>query len=536
MKNIINRIKDKFYKQKNVILVSIDTLRYDCVGYQKNKEELIKYDVLKFLETPNLDNIAKKSVCFTNAISVSTYTTSSHASILTGLYPPKHGVRAFYDTKLSKNVSSLAEIFRKEGYITVFSTDIMELFEPLDLTRGFSHIFTKQDRELYEFLDENKDKKIFLFVHFFDVHDPYMFSDYEMYQGYNSDYYDMINFLCDKYNIELDIPKDKPYEHWNYVVHKIEKNMDTFLPFYIKGVTKFDKGRFKEFMNYINKEYIDSSMLIILSDHGEGKSSEENRNLFAHAGFPYENVIRVPLMIYYKGIDTRVVEDQVSIVDIFPTVLEKALNKKLGDIISYDIDGNNLLSDLCECSHKYVLGEIWGCNFYFHPTDQGFLTPGKNIDWRLDYRFVRSKDKKYVICGMRNKLYDESIFNLNNDEFVRYIYRQILGRMEDNEGFENCLKNLNSNSSTKEDLLNNFLGSKEYRDKNKIIMFDIGTDEEELNHINLLQSIIHIAESSKYIDSILDIEKMSIKSEKIFSDNKDEEKIKERLKTLGYLG
>ena len=104
---------------KNVVMISIDTLRYDCVGYQPDKRELIKHDVLKYLETPTLDSIAEKSLCFTQCISTSTYTTASHASIFTGLYPPGHGVRAFYDTKISDEVITVAEVLRKKGYRTI---------------------------------------------------------------------------------------------------------------------------------------------------------------------------------------------------------------------------------------------------------------------------------------------------------------------------------------------------------------------------------------------------------------------------------
>ncbi len=70
---------------KHIILISIDNLRFDCVGYQPDKRELARHDVLKHLETPNLDRIAEKGVCFTSCISTNTYTTASHASLFTGL-------------------------------------------------------------------------------------------------------------------------------------------------------------------------------------------------------------------------------------------------------------------------------------------------------------------------------------------------------------------------------------------------------------------------------------------------------------------
>src|SRR5208283_2580115 len=124
---------------KNIILISIDNLRFDCVGYQPDKKELIKYDVLRNLETPTLDLIAERSLCFTHCISTNTYTTAAHASMLTGLYPPGHGIRAFYEKKLSKDVYTLAEILKVFGYETVMMTDVASLFQPLELHRGYHH-------------------------------------------------------------------------------------------------------------------------------------------------------------------------------------------------------------------------------------------------------------------------------------------------------------------------------------------------------------------------------------------------------------
>lgn len=522
-----------------IILVSIDTLRFDCVGYQPNKDELRKYDVLKFLETPNLDEIAKKSICFTNAISVSTYTTSAHASILTGLYPPRHGIRAFYDTKLSENVLTLAEILKKEGYVTILSTDIIELFEPLGLTRGFSHIFTRRDKELYDLLEKNKDNKVFLFVHFFDVHEPYLLSDYEIYPGYNSDYYDMINFLYDKYNISMNSSGDRPYELWNHMRNNVEKNMETFLPFYIEGVSKFDKGRFREFMHHLNiNGYVDDSLLMIFSDHGEGRCNEEDINMFSHGGFPYDNVIRIPLMVYYDGIEPNTVNMQVSIVDIFPTILEKILNTTLEGTFSYNIDGKNLFS---KNGHDYVRGEVWGSDFNFYETDQGLRIPDTNLEWFPRYRFIRFENKKFIIIGMLDSFIDESIFNFRNYEFIRWLYRSVLGRVEDTHGFEYWLKNLDTNIFSKKDVINYFLQSIEYQNKKKFVIVDLENDRDELSFIDPLKDSICDVELSKYIDNILNFEKLTIRQEKIFDDHEKifytkeyEKKIKEKLKTLGY--
>ena len=161
---------------KNIILISIDNLRFDCAGYQPDKKELMKYGVLKDLETPTLDRIAEKSLCFTQCISTNSYTTSAHASILTGLYPPGHGVRGFYDKKLSRDVYTLAEVLKLFGYETAMMTDTSMLFRPLDIHRGFDHFFHIDEDPLLKLLEEKRDGRLFVFAHFYDVHDPFLLS------------------------------------------------------------------------------------------------------------------------------------------------------------------------------------------------------------------------------------------------------------------------------------------------------------------------------------------------------------------------
>jgi arylsulfatase A-like enzyme len=113
----------------NIVLICIDTLRFDCVGYQPDKKELREYNLEGLLKTPTLDGIAEKSLCFTNCFSTNTYTTAAHASVFTGLYPPRHGVRAFYNHKMDSGVKTLAETFREHGYETAMAIDVLELFD-----------------------------------------------------------------------------------------------------------------------------------------------------------------------------------------------------------------------------------------------------------------------------------------------------------------------------------------------------------------------------------------------------------------------
>ena len=67
----------------NIVLITIDTLRSDRVSsYGSN-----------LVDTPNIDSFASDGVLFSNAASTVPFTLPAHSSILTGLYPPGHGIR-----------------------------------------------------------------------------------------------------------------------------------------------------------------------------------------------------------------------------------------------------------------------------------------------------------------------------------------------------------------------------------------------------------------------------------------------------------
>lgn len=515
---------------KHVIMVSIDNLRFDCIGYQPNKKELIKYNLENILNTPTLDSIAEKSVCFTNAISTNTYTTSSHASIITGLYPPKHGLRAFHDI-LSDKVKTLAEIFKDQDYLTVLATDWLYAWKPYNLHRGFTYIFDRQDKELYKFLDSHKDDKVFLLIHYLDVHEPYMFAEQKISENYNDDYFDILNKLCKEYNIEYET-KEKAYDVWRMFCNKVNRDEKILFPLFVEGVNKFDNGRFKEFITYLkNSKYFDDSLIIIFSDHGEGRCLEEDICYFSHSGALYDNVVRIPLVIYDKNLKHRIIDTQISTVDIFSTIIDLCFFNNI--YIPYKIDGQSLISEINGNNHKDRLAysEVWR----YHSNDR-----------ILHQRSMRVGNKKYIIYSIPEIFQDPAILNISdNEEFIKKLYQCILGRNPDNDGLEHYLKNIYINNTSKKDTLNSFLESEEYKTK-RFAMFDLNNDPEELSPIDPTKNVLYMIEYFTYftyIKYILDLEKLAIRS--IFSDgkeqvkenfsNEDELKIKERLNNLGYL-
>lgn len=502
---------------EKVILVSIDNLRYDCVGYQPDRGELKKYGVLKYLETPTLDGIAEKSLCFTQCISTGTFTTSVHASILTGLYPPRHGVRPFYEKRLHNDVYTLAEILSLFGYETVLSTDIPQLFDPVNLNRGFNHFFFRNDEELYKFLTTSKDRKVFLFMHFFDVHEPFMFSEYEVYPDYNRDFYEVLDVLYRENNLELPpkVGANNVHMLWrNFNEHRGKRDVNILFPYYVRGVSKFDKGRFRYFIDKLKEiGYLEDSLLIIFSDHGEGRVYEDDLDYFGHSGGLYENVIRVPLILYAHGLGSRVITEPVSLIDIFPTLISLSINKKPADILPYETEGVILTSE----RREWTYSEAWQMD---EKTDSlSFISSSLLLQ-----RAIRTGNRKYILYGRPEFINRRNIENLSNNELVKGLYRSLLYRFESYDEYKKMIDLLN-NGYPRDELIKDFLNSKEYLSKVRVAIFDLNDDLKEryncspLNPSDLPQNI------SEYIGYIFKIEGDGVNTDDIFPPL-DKEKIR----------
>lgn len=494
---------------KNIILVSIDNLRYDCIGYQPDKRWLKRYDVLKYLETPTLDSIADRSLCFTQCISPGTFTTSVHASILTGLYQPRHGVRQFYEKRLNKDVYTLAEVFSILGYETVLATDIPQLFKPLNLHRGFKHIFYNNDDALYKFLTEKKDKRLFLFKHFFDVHEPFMFSEYEVSPDYNKDFYDALITLYTEHNLNppSDVTREKAHILWrNLNDHIGKRDINILFPYYVRGVSKFDKGRFKYFIDNIsNLGLLENTIMVIFSDHGEGRVYEDDPDYFGHSGGVYEDVIRVPLIIHDTNSAGMIIDDLVSLVDIFPTLISQASNKDYRELLPYEVDG--ILLDSSR-KRKWTYSESW-------LMDERVNSLSIISSSILFQRAIRTEDKKCILYGEPEFLKKERIDNLSDGDFAKGLYRSLLCRFEDYEEYNRILNLLNSGYPRTE-LIKDFINGDEYRFKRGVVVFNIDDELKERCDYNLQNPHDLPPDIHECIQEVFRIENGHLETEEIF--------------------
>ena len=504
---------------KNIILISIDNLRFDCAGYQPDKKELMKYGVLKDLETPTLDRIAEKSLCFTQCISTNSYTTSAHASILTGLYPPGHGVRGFYDKKLSRDVYTLAEVLKLFGYETAMMTDTSMLFRPLDIHRGFDHFFHIDEDPLLKLLEEKRDGRLFVFAHFYDVHDPFLLSKNPRYL--DDEYVEALVGLFRKFNVPQKIRGNENVKQchklWRRLVDHIGyKGHETFFPMYVRGVSRFDRGRLGDFIGRLDSlDLLKDSLLVIVSDHGEGKSLPENPDNFTHGGRLYDSVIRVPLMIHHEDFSHRLMPQTVSLVDIFPTVLSLAAGQKAEDLLPYAPHGIRLDSP-ADDGDRFVYSENWSRDA------AGIPVPDLYPSYYLDQRSLRSSSRKFSVYGEPECMESpDAVHAKGNGEFIQDVYRGLLCRFEGFWEYLTALRDLETGKTTREAFLAKTVHSLEYRSKNRHVMFDLRKDPFEEHPVHMADHAGPAGDAEKSLDTIRLVSRSAAQSEDIFPDNSD---------------
>ncbi len=289
----------------NVLIISLDTTRADhlaCYGY-------------KNIKTPNLDSVAAEGVLFEEAFSVQPVTLPAHASIFTGKYPFRHGVRDNNIHQLADENQTLAEVLTDNGYMTTAFVASYILNHGFGLAQGFRFyndrfVKPKQkgrlpvDRRASEvsflagrWLEEMKNRKVtqpfFLWLHYYDPH-----ADYNPPHPYRTAY-------------------GSPYD--GEIAY-----MDDWLGYV------FDDLKRRNLWN--------NTMVVLVGDHGEGLGDHEEQT---HGMFIYRSTTHVPLIIKFpKGKHAgKRVATRVSQVDIFPTVLEE-----LGFKGTDTIDGKSLFS------------------------------------------------------------------------------------------------------------------------------------------------------------------------------------------------
>jgi tetratricopeptide (TPR) repeat protein len=259
-----------------VILISVDTLRADrlgCYGYKK-------------IRTPHFDSLAKGGTLFGAVDSPVPMTLPAHTSLLTSTYPFAHGVEE-NGQPVTPGAVTLAGVLKSHGYRTAafiggyvldaafgldqgfdlydspFRIRLQAGDEPPDLRRPAETVL----RGATDWLSTHADRPFFVFIHLYDVHQPYS-------HGYDAQV--------------------------SYVDEQL--------------------GRFLRFL--ATKDLANKTLIVLTSDHGESLG-EHGEN--THGYFIYQSTLWTPLLIHWpsdKGPHATRVDEPASLIDVAPTILQ----------------------------------------------------------------------------------------------------------------------------------------------------------------------------------------------------------------------
>lgn len=269
----------------NVVLITIDTLRPDhlgCYGYSS-------------IQTPYIDRLAGSGARFTQAYTPAPITLPAHTSLLTGMFPLATGMHDFMGNRVPPGTGTLARILHDHGYSTAAFIGAPVLDSRFGLNQGFDTYFDHFELagreevhldamkrsgdqvvdEAQKWLNHHPPQPVFLWVHLYDPHSPYRPPEpyAERYRG-------------------------RPYD----------------------GEIAFADAQVGRLMTTLTQQgLLEKSLVVLASDHGESLGEHGEKT---HGFFIYNATLHVVCIIKVPGDAPRVVTDEVSLVDVMPTVLQ----------------------------------------------------------------------------------------------------------------------------------------------------------------------------------------------------------------------
>lgn len=325
----------------NVLFILVDCLgagHLSSYGYSRNT-------------TPNIDEFSKDAVIFSQAISQSTFTKTSIASLFTSLYPYQHGVyrgsgEVFDALKgtlttdtLGNEETTLAEVLLRNGFLTTAWVHQGQISSYMGFSQGFVDYHERPggiDSTNTKFMKWAKriGKKVefFAYIHYLDLHSPY---------------------------------RPKPPYDTLYVSKAGEDKRDSNRFDYPRalydGQLTYIDTEIGTLLDNLKKEGLyDNTLIILAADHGDAFGLHGS---IGHSKAPYDEVIRVPLIIKFpkSSYAGKVVKNQVRLIDVMPTILD-FLNIK----IDGRLEGFSLLTYIDNKDRnnkndfpKYAISEIY---------------------------------------------------------------------------------------------------------------------------------------------------------------------------------
>jgi choline-sulfatase len=274
-------------QQPNLLLITIDTLRADYLSCNGSKN----------VQTPHLDRLAGGGVNFTRARTAVPLTLPAHASIMTGTYPPIHGVRDNGAFRLPEDQVTLAEVLEGRGYETVAFIGAFVLDREFGIAKGFdvyeegawgtvdttSSLAAERNADaVYDafsvwFNARSATTPFFAWIHLYDPHAPY--TPPEPFRT---------RFADNPYAGEI--------AYTDAVVGRIVGDLES------RGL-------------------LDSTLVAVVGDHGEGLGEHGEQT---HSLLIYNSTIHVPMILHFSGRipPGTTVGHLTRTIDLAPTILD----------------------------------------------------------------------------------------------------------------------------------------------------------------------------------------------------------------------
>ncbi|MCL4377180.1 MAG: sulfatase [Actinobacteria bacterium] len=292
----------------NIILITIDTLRKDILGLYNPSSNL----------SPFIDSLKDNCSIFTNAYATGPYTQTSFQGILTSSYYLEYGKEKSLNkdkvliSEVLKNNNIYTAGFHSNAYLSYFfgynkGWDIFydsmkdSVTDMYPFIRGYAI-----NKKVAEFLSAfSFSKPLFLWVHYMDVHEPYIAEDKYLNKidtGINLSKEEMFSLFKNTL-----LPRDISDTGKVSILKKL----------YMAKVAETD-DYIKELFGILSSHnLIDNSTIIITSDHGDEFGEHSG---LSHDGKMYNELLNIPLFIYDKTYKQTKIDTPVSLIDISPTI------------------------------------------------------------------------------------------------------------------------------------------------------------------------------------------------------------------------
>ncbi|HKH49740.1 MAG TPA: sulfatase [Thermoanaerobaculia bacterium] len=377
-------------RDPNVLILVIDALRPDHLGCYGSTLDT----------SPTIDALARRGVLFADATSASSYTRAAVPSIFASVYPGAHGVlsQGRQVETLSDEYVTLAETLKARGYVTAAFAPNPSLHRSFHFDQGFDlydddfqlgsgsapedyETARKMNDRTLRWLRGNRGKPFFAYLHYRDVHAPYI--PPPPYDGRFKRSGERRQLTTAEYRSQpSDIRGPRRYQ-----------DLDSYVEQY-DGEIRYTDDHLARLLDTLSKEgYLDNTVIFLTADHGE---SFLEHGSWTHGTGLYQELTHVPLLLVLPGEKHagKRVEVPVQTTDIYPSILEilkteipaELQGKSLFDAIEGRADPN-----------RPVFSEAL-VNRRLRPENFGQLVAVRAGGWKLIYNRTRHSAELYHLA------------------------------------------------------------------------------------------------------------------------------------------